>query len=84
MTHKQAQRVHSINRARQRYGLKLKKYDIDNIIILIQNRKAISVKKLTNSRTLHIVQYADRELKVIYDKNLHNICTFMPIDWNRA
>lgn len=81
MTRKQAQRLHSINRAKQRYGLVLKGADIDNIINLIQNKKSLVVIKLTNSRTMHIVYYAEQELKTVYDKKRHNLCTFLPTQW---
>jgi len=84
MTRVQKQRIHATRRAKQRYGLELDKSDIDKIINLIQNRGAVETKKLTNARTLHVIQYKEQELKVIYDKKRHNVCTFMPIEWAGA
>lgn len=79
MTRTQLQRKHALKRAEERYGLKLTNDDIIHIISMIKHQKSISSKKLTNTRSLHIVNYADCELKTIYDNKRHNICTFLPV-----
>jgi hypothetical protein len=82
-TRVKAQHKHAARRAKERYDLKLTKSDIIQIISIIQDRKATASKKLTNKRTMHIVKYKDKELKAIYDKRRHSICTFMPANWKK-
>jgi hypothetical protein len=83
LTRVKAQHKHAAKRAKERYDLKLTKSDMGQIISLIQDHKAIGSKKLTNRRTLHIIQYKNKKIKAIYDKKRHSICTFMPNNWNK-
>jgi len=76
---KTLQRLHARRRARERYDLELTNADITRIVGAIRHGESVSTKKLTNTRTLHVVKFNEQLMRVIYDNKRHNVCTFLPI-----
>lgn len=74
-----AQILHSIKRARQRYGLSLSISDIEHIAKLIRTQATKRVKALTNTRVVHELECQGKTVLVVYDKKRHSIATFLPI-----
>ncbi|MFA5152736.1 MAG: hypothetical protein WC554_09270 [Clostridia bacterium] len=76
---KTLQRLHARRRARERYDLELTNADITRIVGAIRHGESVSTKKLTNTRTLHVVNFNEQMMRVIYDNKRHNVCTFLPL-----
>lgn len=71
---------HAMDRARERYGLKLKRKDMENIVFLIQNGESATVKfmrRQSNYRTIWRVFYGGKELYVIYNNRYKVVATFL-------
>ena len=81
MNKTKTQILHSIKRARERYGVFLSKEDIYKICKNIRNNNTISVGKdgrITNTRSFHIVEYLGNRYNVVYDRERQTLSTFLP------
>jgi hypothetical protein len=75
-----AQILHSIKRARERYGLELSIADIESIAQLIRAQKTRRVKDVSNTRVIHELDFNGITVLVVYDKKRHTLNTFLPKD----
>lgn len=73
-----AQILHAIKRARERYDLELSIADIEGIAKMIRTQNTKRVKALSNSRVVHELKYKSKTIRVIYDKKRHTLLTFLP------
>lgn len=83
VTKKAAQNLHAKRRAEQRFGVKLNKIDIRQIVTNIQEKRdCVSfVKKLSNRLSVWKVKFNEQEAFALFDKSRKNIVTFMPTDF---
>ncbi|MBI4835909.1 MAG: hypothetical protein HY817_01480 [Candidatus Abawacabacteria bacterium] len=58
---------HFKKRIKQRYGFKINRKDYYNIISLIKKGRAIFVEPSYGDRTIHIVLFKGKSIKVVYD-----------------
>jgi hypothetical protein len=79
-TKKMSQKEHARNRASQRYGIQLTNRDLYLIGKMIREGKATVHKKLTNSRSEHILEYQGVRMRVCYDNTRNNVCSFLPLE----
>lgn len=82
---KKARRIHAKKRCLQRYGFDCNHAIRREIINAIQWKESAWVvvrsKKLTNTKTKFMLSGDDGKLvKVIYDKESHEIVTFLPME----
>lgn len=78
MTKKEAQRLHSIGRGAERYGMKLSGTDLGKICGLIQTSQSTLVEKQSNRISVHLVTYNGEQIPVVYDKKRKSIATVLP------
>jgi hypothetical protein len=71
--------LHAKERALERYEITLTKRDILNIIQLIQAGKSLDQFKLSNARSLHLIDYNNERLPVIYNKVTKRLVTVLKI-----
>lgn len=84
--------MHAIDRALERYGIKLYYKDINNMIKIITSGKSINSEKVNEFMTFHLIKYKNKLYKVLYKKanNLgltkkeckQKIVTIYPMDIN--
>ena len=70
-------RKHSKRRAIERYNVSLNQAERQQIITSIKTGETLRQKRLTNSRTLHEVDFNDTKLYPIYSKTTKEIVTFL-------
>jgi hypothetical protein len=75
--HTIAEKIHAVNRARQRCGVSLTIQDVDSILKLIRGNKILSHKKISNTRTLFAVSYKGYVIYPLYSKIQKNIKTVL-------
>ena len=75
---------HAKIRADERYCLDLTRQDLQNIVGMIQNKKAIASHRISNSKSVKLVRYQDKNLVVLYSNRHKEIITFLPIDCGHA
>jgi len=80
MTVRQCQTIHAKRRAIERYGLKLNKRNIMDIVKKIINNQAIFVEKQSCSRSIFMVEFSGHQLKVVYDKTRKSLRSILPND----
>jgi hypothetical protein len=73
-----AEILHAIRRARERYGLELSVADIEGLARMIQKQATRRVRAVSNSRVIHELECRDRTVWVVYDKKRHTLVTFLP------
>lgn len=73
-----AEILHAIRRARERYGLELSVADIEDLARLIQKQATKRVKAVSNTRVIHELECQNRTVWVVYDKKRHTLVTFLP------
>jgi hypothetical protein len=76
---KYSETIHARRRAEERYGIKLNSKGRIAIIRMIQRGEKIRSRKLTNRLTEHILMFEDNLIRIVYDKERHNIVTFLPL-----
>ena len=76
---KECQRLHARRRAMDRYGLWLSNSDIDNIVRMINAGKVRFIETETRERAVFVICYKKTICKVAYDKQMNNICSFLPM-----
>jgi hypothetical protein len=70
--------AHAKKRAAERYDLALNKDARREIVQKIQTNQAEFVAKQSNNRSLWRVDFQDRSLNVVYDKQRSTLCTVLP------
>lgn len=73
-----AEILHAIRRARERYSLDLSVADIEQISKMIRTQATERVKSLSNTRVMHRLNYKQKTILVVYDKKRHTLITFLP------
>lgn len=73
-----ARREHMQNRARERFGLEIGKLARRALIRKVQTGDVRFARKLTNSRTVFVAEYAGVEVTFIYCGKIKGILTFLP------
>jgi hypothetical protein len=71
------QRKHALRRIRERYGISLSQEEYWNIVRQIQTGKAKFVERQSCRVTLFRVTVRDIAIVVSYDKNTHQVSTFL-------
>lgn len=72
--------AHAKRRAAERYDLELNKDARREIVQKIQTNQAEFVHKQSNNRSLWKVNFQDKTLNVVYDKQRSTLCTVLPPD----
>lgn len=78
ITKREAQRLHTIRRAAERYGTHLVGRDLAEMVRLIKSGKSRFMRKLTNTRTQHSLTYQGVDYVVVYDRTRGTICSCLP------
>lgn len=80
LSKKAAQNKHAKKRAEERFGLKLNKTDIRQIVSCIQEKRdsVTFVKTISNRISVWRVALNDAIALALYDKKRKNIVTFLP------
>lgn len=73
-------RSHARRRAEQRYGLELSKRVRRAICIQIRTGNVELSRRLTLSRTLHLVNFEGITLPIVFSKTFNDIVTVLPPD----
>ena len=71
---------HARARARQRYNLEINSDARKEILKKIQNNETKGIKHYSNTKILHMVNYNNQIVFVIYSKKHKQILTFLPRD----
>lgn len=74
---------HTKKRAAYRYNLALTNDDINMISMRIQQGLSLFSERISRIRSLHIIQYNDKYIRVVYDSSKNAPATFLPIYNNR-
>ena len=72
-----AEILHSIKRARERYDIELSISDIERISKIIRTQATERVRVISNTRVVHRLTYKEKTVLVVYDKKRHVIITFL-------
>jgi hypothetical protein len=78
--HSHVRRRHVKDRALQRFGLEVGRHVRQTLIHRVQTGDVKYACKLTNSRTVVVVEYADVEMSFLYSSATKDIVTFLPPD----
>ena len=79
MSKAKSYRRHAKKRLLERYGLKVNRNILRQIVGKIQKNKVEVIGKSSNSRTLFYVWIDNVKIKVVYDKKRKEIVTALPI-----
>lgn len=71
------QKNHAKKRALDRYGIELSPKDYDMLLGMILNGTAHLVKKLTNTRSIFLTPFQNRDLFSLYNNKTKRIVTFL-------
>ena len=79
---KAKQRIHTKQRAKERYNVQLTCKDIQTIVSKIKtsHKDTTFLKKQSNRVSLWKVIFKDQIFRVVYDKHRKNIVTILPIE----
>jgi hypothetical protein len=80
MNVRQKRAKHATKRAKQRYGLSLNHADRKNIEMMIRKGITKCIKAYTNSKKLHMIDYKEEKIFVIYSNSTASIVTILPKD----
>ena len=78
MTKKKSENLHAKKRALERYNLTFTKAIRNHFKEQIQLNKGTFVSKQSRRVSLWDVDYSGETYRVVYDKQRHNIVTFLP------
>jgi len=78
MKKEKALQIHVRRRGLSRYNLNLSKRKQKEIVSKIRHGNCKNSKKLTNTRSYHVVEYQGIDLPVIYDKKRKKLVTVLP------
>ena len=70
---------HAIARARTLYGLTIEASDLERIADNIHAGRTRCVRRISRTRTVHLVTYRGCFARALYDRNLHVIASFLPV-----
>jgi hypothetical protein len=70
---------HAKRRATSRYDSLFTNNDINLITDKIQQGLSLFCTRISKTRSLHIIQYNDKYIRVVYDKTKKTPATFLPI-----
>lgn len=73
-----AQRIHSKDRAMERYGIELNRHDLRNIADIVKNKRAFWIADKTNRISIYKVEYKTVEMWIAYDNNSLQVASFLP------
>jgi len=73
-------KFHFKKRMWSRFGLDCDDTDIDAIVDMIQNGQSIIIEVQSRSKTLHQIEYKDKTINVVYDKERKLPVTALFID----
>jgi hypothetical protein len=73
----EAQNIHAVNRAKERYDLELSVDDLKQIANKIRKGKSRFVAAETLRITKHLVEHKGVVLLVVYEKNMNSVCSFL-------
>lgn len=76
---KHCQKIHTIRRAFERYGIALCRKRQRKIVNLIQSNQATHIKKSSNYKSIFDVSLEDITMRVVYDKRRKSIATVLPL-----
>ena len=71
------QQLHAIFRSAERYGIYIDESGLRTLVRQIQSGESEFVMKRTNRISIHKVKHGEQEVYVSFDKNTHNICSFL-------
>lgn len=71
---------HAKKRAIQRYGIALNHEDRRIIATKIRNNDSIFINKSTNTNSIHLVKYKNKEYIAVYCSVTNCLVTFLPKD----
>jgi len=74
---------HTKRRAVSRYGLYITNHDVSIITNHIQRGLSLFAERLSQTKSLHIIQYNDQYIRLVYDNIRKAPATFLPIYDNR-
>lgn len=74
-----ARRIHAKRRAEERYGTVLTTSDLTAIRSCIQNGQSQFLGQISNSRSVHVVEYEGTHYQVVYHNKSKSILTFLPV-----
>ena len=78
MNKQKSERRHAFHRFAERFGCGLSNVTYKEMIQQIQDGKATFVRKQSNRVSIWRLLYDDKVVRVAYDKERHQIVTFMP------
>ena len=78
VTKRHAERIHAKRRASQRYGITLNKYQYREISKMIMKGQEFVLSRPSLARTIYLIEYMGKQMKVVYDKKRHQVVTFLP------
>lgn len=77
-------REHSLRRLHQRIDGHWGKMDLGRMTGIIQQGHSLCAMRRSVNKTIHLVEYKDRKIALVYDRNKHIIVTVLPDDaWER-
>ena len=74
-----SQRIHSKDRMKERFGADLNSNDLKLLVKQIQSGKSFKIKKLSNTRSVHVLELDSKDIPVVYDHSRGEIATVLPI-----
>jgi hypothetical protein len=82
MDKRESELRHATKRAKERYHLLLTRQDLDSIAKIIQQGGSVFSRKISNTRSVHDLQYEDTLIRVVYDKLRNCLVTFLHVRQN--
>jgi hypothetical protein len=69
---------HVIHRSEQRYGIRLNSKKRKEIVRIIQSNGSTGLKRISNTKTLYMVNYEGQDILVLYSRARKTILTVYP------
>ena len=77
MSKRKSEKIHALRRALQRYRVSLTSDEYEDLCKQVLAGESKFIKKISNTRTMHIVSYKKINMRCIYDKKRACIVTFL-------
>lgn len=71
---------HAKLRALERYDIRLTDHEYKNLCHMIQIGSSKIIEKQSNRATVHLIEWNNIKMKVVYDKERKTIVTFLPME----
>lgn len=78
------QRIHAKKRFMERYGLSVTTKDLGVMVSQIQNGQAEFIRRASTRVTIWDILFESKKMRVVYDRNTHNIVTVFPLNVHNA